>query len=186
MATKRGRKPQGPYADKSSVLTTRITTELREKLDRARKQHPEFRSLSQEVEHRLRRSFNEDEPIKELFGSKEAYAIARLVTFILDAVEGQTQRHWAENAFTVQTAGHAIAYVLAEFKGSDDEGVPEHLAGHYAGPRDAGEGTAKGLLFQLSSASDVPIDKPGRYYSKQAKDYPHLMSALGELGERLK
>lgn len=186
MATKRGRKPQGAYADKNSVLTTRITTELREKLDQAREQRPVTWSLSQEVEDRLRMSFNEDEPIKNRFGSMEAYGIARLLTLMLDQVESMTQRHWAENAFTVQTAGHAIAYVLAEFKGSDDEGIPEHLADYYPGPREAGEGTAKGLLFQLRSANEVPIDKPGRFYSKQAKIYPHLMSALGELGERLK
>lgn len=186
MAAKRGRKPQGPYTQKTSVLTTRITTELRENLDRARESHSRPYSLSQEVENRLRLSFEEDEQIENLFGSMETYAIARLVAEIMEQVEGMTQRHWAEDAFTVLATAQAINDVLIEFRASDDDAVPGHIAKYIKSPNEAGKAVAGGVLDQLRLASEQPINKPGRIYSKQAKLYPRLMSALGELGERLK
>lgn len=55
---KRGRKPKGEYHDKVSVFSTRITAQLRADLVDASERNT--RSLSQEVEHRLRRSLDGD------------------------------------------------------------------------------------------------------------------------------
>ena len=185
MAAKRGRKPQGPYADKTSTIATRVSTDLRDKLDRARQEHPRTWSLSQEIEHRLRLSFDEDEQIKNLFGSIETYAVARLFAEILNQVEGMTHRHWAEDGFTVLAASQAINDVLIEFRAGDDEAVPGHIAKYIKSPNEAGEAIAGGVLDQLRFADQALIDKPGRYYSDQAKLYARLKSALGDLGERL-
>jgi hypothetical protein len=54
-AKRRGPKPKGPFEDKRRTLTTRITESTRNKLDDAAK--ASGRSLSQEIEHRLGRSF---------------------------------------------------------------------------------------------------------------------------------
>lgn len=52
---KRGPRPQGPYADKRKTLTTRITGEMRNRLETAA--NDSGRSLSQEIESRLEQSF---------------------------------------------------------------------------------------------------------------------------------
>jgi hypothetical protein len=52
-----GRKPKGPISGKSAWLSTRISNDTRQRLDQAAKQND--RSLSQEIELRLRRSFAE-------------------------------------------------------------------------------------------------------------------------------
>lgn len=56
MAEKRpGPKPRGPFQDKRKTLTTRITEDTRARLDAAAQQTG--RSLSQEIELRLEKSF---------------------------------------------------------------------------------------------------------------------------------
>ncbi len=55
---KPGRPPAGPYEGKRKTLSTRITPELRDKLEAASK--ASGRSLSQEIELRLDRSFQTD------------------------------------------------------------------------------------------------------------------------------
>src|SRR5688572_13310257 len=74
---KRGPKPTGPYGDKTKVLSTRITAPTRAALERAAAKSK--RSLSSEIEYRLRRSFDEDQKIEEIFFSREIYAFVRLV-----------------------------------------------------------------------------------------------------------
>ena len=63
---KRGPTPKGEYADKRAVLSTRISAELRDALERAVKQNGH--TLSREVEHRLRRTFNDGQAATEMFG----------------------------------------------------------------------------------------------------------------------
>ena len=63
---KRGPTPKGEYADKRAVLSTRISAELRNALERAVKKNGH--TLSREVEHRLRRTFNGEQATAEMFG----------------------------------------------------------------------------------------------------------------------
>lgn len=74
---KRGPTPKGEYADKSAVLSTRISTELRAQLEKAVKRSG--LTLSREVEHRLRRSFQEETRYAETFGNKRNYRLMQLV-----------------------------------------------------------------------------------------------------------
>jgi hypothetical protein len=79
---KRGPAPKGEYAGKSKVLSTRIRPDTREALSTAAA--ASGRSLSQEIEHRLRRSFLEDGKISDLFGTREAFSIFRLAALALE------------------------------------------------------------------------------------------------------
>ena len=67
----------GEYAGKSSVFSTRIRPDLRRYLEKAAK--TSGRSLSQEVEHRLRRSFVEDDKIADAFGDRRTYRLMRMM-----------------------------------------------------------------------------------------------------------
>jgi hypothetical protein len=77
----KGPKPKGEYAGKSSVFSTRITPQLRKAIEKAAKSSG--RSVSQEVEHRLSRTFKEDADIVDVFGSRQTY---RLMRMMADAV----------------------------------------------------------------------------------------------------
>ena len=74
---KRGPPPKGEYADKSAVLSTRISAELRVHLENAAKASGS--TLSREIEHRLRRTFQEEKTTAEMFGGLQNYRLMQLV-----------------------------------------------------------------------------------------------------------
>ena len=86
----KGPAPKGEYVGKSSVFSTRIRPDLKESLEKAAKKSG--RSLSQEVEHRLRRSFVEDDKIADAFGDRRTFRIMRMMA---DAVTLLREQPWA-------------------------------------------------------------------------------------------
>jgi hypothetical protein len=81
---KRGPRPRGEYENKTAVFSTRIRPDTRRALEAARIKSG--RSLSQELEHRLRQSFHEDKVEITLFGNKQNAAIVRLLGLQIRAV----------------------------------------------------------------------------------------------------
>jgi hypothetical protein len=100
---KKGRKPKGEYSGKSLVFSTRITPQLRKALEKAA--NSSGRSVSQEVEHRLSRTFKEDGDIVDLFGSRQTY---RLMRMMADAVHVGSK-----DGEPVDWLSDPVAYVLA-------------------------------------------------------------------------
>jgi hypothetical protein len=78
---KRGPAPQGEYGGKTAVFSTRMRPDTRARLTRAAK--ASRRSLTQEMEHRLRGSFAEDDKAVEFFGSVQNAAICRLIGVVI-------------------------------------------------------------------------------------------------------
>jgi hypothetical protein len=78
---KRGPAPRGEYTDKSQVLSTRIRADTRAALVHAAKRSG--RSLSQEIEKRLRRTFTEDERIHEGFGTARNRALMKMIASVM-------------------------------------------------------------------------------------------------------
>src|SRR3954465_4329709 len=74
---KRGPKPNGEYSGKTSVFSTRIRPDTKARLIKAAASAP--RSLSQELEHRLRRTFAEDDKALEFFGDQETAALLKFI-----------------------------------------------------------------------------------------------------------
>jgi hypothetical protein len=106
-----GRKPKGEYEGKAAVLSTRITKELRQALTRSSK--VSGRSLSQEIERRLRRSFDEDRRFDETLGGRENYAILRLIAGVLNATSHKGD--WRENAEDFPYLIRAVVLTLSLF-----------------------------------------------------------------------
>jgi hypothetical protein len=79
---KRGPAPQGEYENKSQVLSTRIRADTRRALVSAAEKSG--RSLSQEIEHRLRRTFIEDNRIEDAFGNRRNYLLMRMIALALE------------------------------------------------------------------------------------------------------
>ena len=121
----KGPAPRGEYVGKSSVFSTRIRPDLRQKLDQAAKKSG--RSLSQEIEHRLRRTFVEDEKISDSFGDRRTFLLMRMMAMAI-RFKGDDKRpgEWLENPDDFEIAIAAALSVLEAVRppGAVDSGNP--------------------------------------------------------------
>jgi hypothetical protein len=77
---RRGPPPKGEYGGKigrTAVLSTRLQPDTRARLVAAKT--ASGRSLSQELEHRLRRTFIEEDKAVEFYGTEQNAAVVRLI-----------------------------------------------------------------------------------------------------------
>lgn len=120
----RGRRPQGNYKGKTKVLSTRITAELSAALRQsaAIKGH----SVSQEIEHRLRRSFGEDLGIIERFGNRRNYAVLRLISSYMDALykPGDLDASWLDDPYIFAQLERAVALMFDQLRPAGDARPP--------------------------------------------------------------
>jgi len=108
----KGPRPKGEYVGKSSVFSTRIRPDLRKSLERAAK--TSGRSLSQEVEHRLRRSFVEDDKIADAFGDRRTYRLMRLMSDALQlSQKHENDENWLDDWSRFRLALAAMGSVVA-------------------------------------------------------------------------
>ena len=131
---KRGPRPRGPYADKRKTLTTRITNKTRESLDAAAKATD--RSLSQEIEFRLERSFLQDEAdervreavledVYESFGTeKKTFLIMRALASVAQMAEQITGKSWLEDPGTNRLANSMISEAINRYGPAKTDEVP--------------------------------------------------------------
>jgi hypothetical protein len=140
----KGPRPKGEYVGKSSVFSTRIRPDLRKRLEVAAK--TSGRSLSQEVEHRLRRSFVEDDKIADAFGDRRTYRLMRLMAdaIHLSQKDGhQNDEGWLHDPFRFRVALAAMRSVveaiepytpsLGEVEDADFHSATDHLGAVVAG-----------------------------------------------------
>jgi len=120
----RGRPPRGEFSGKTRNINTRITGELRQRLDHAAKEHN--RSLSQEIEMRLTRSFDEErDRTTSAFGTAATYALFRMATETVKMVEEWTGERWLRDRFTFEIAAAAISSVVTSFAPTGPLEAPE-------------------------------------------------------------
>jgi hypothetical protein len=184
----KGRKPKGEYAGKSLVFSTRITPKTREDLERAANQSG--RSLSQEVEYRLRRSFVEDEHIADNFGDRQTYRVMRMMADAAHIAEEPFLKmkddkrfegakwDWLNNPAAFLMARKAIISILDRF---EPEGPPPPAEVEQAGEA---LGTAlAGLLFLKILEADVTMPPDRRSRASVAKiDLQGLLDRPGTFG----
>ena len=124
----KGPAPRGEYVGKSSVFSTRIRPDLRKSLEMAAKRSG--RSLSQEVEYSLRRSFIEDEKIADAFGDRRTYRLMRMMADAIDfssaKLVGAGKHDWLNNPFAFELAKNAIAAVLERVAPEASAALPEY------------------------------------------------------------
>jgi uncharacterized protein (DUF1778 family) len=144
-----GRKPKGPLKGKSATITTRITPETRVALEEAAA--ASGRSLSQEIEIRLRHSVGPDEK-----RAKHIKAAEELIRLAAEETERLTGLGWLTDRFTAEALRHAIDHLLGRFAPPPDgeRRVPariERLAS--AMPNDTGDAYRRPISLGLMEAS---------------------------------
>jgi hypothetical protein len=155
MARKRapggGRKPRGEFHGKAATLTTRITAWTREALDRAAEKND--RSLSQEVERRLRDSIRND-----LSRDRRPHvrALGEAFMLMILGVERRTGRRWLDDAFTAASIRHGLNFLISHFGPSGTLGLPEKLKDAAAKlPRDLAHHYVEPTQIGLTEAGAV-------------------------------
>jgi hypothetical protein len=103
----RGRPKLKDEDRRSEPVSVRLTPALRKQLEEARRSPDGDNTLSQEIELRLRRSFNIDGEIAKKFGTPGAYAFARMIADGIETVEilcsssaHDDVRRWLDDRFT--------------------------------------------------------------------------------------
>jgi hypothetical protein len=104
-----GRKPRGEFRGKSETLATRVMPSTRAALDRAARKNK--RSLSQEVEYRLRLS---------MFDARKNYAkhiraLGEAVMLVAQFVERASEKRWNEDAFTGEALRRGVELLISHF-----------------------------------------------------------------------
>jgi hypothetical protein len=109
---RRGPAPKGEYGGKSSVLSTRITADLRDWLERASK--TSGRTLSQEIENRLRETFREEKELTDRFGTYRTALVLQVVALVLNAMRNpeNPKAEWLDDPQAFQLAKDAIDHTL--------------------------------------------------------------------------
>lgn len=109
---RRGPAPKGDYADKAATISTRITQELRDRIEAAAKKSG--RSLSQEMETRLRRTFREEDELAKQFGSPEAARVFQALAVTLNMIRNpeNPEADWLHDPYAFALAADAIHTTL--------------------------------------------------------------------------
>jgi hypothetical protein len=110
--TRRGPAPKGDYANKAATISTRITQDLRDWLEKAAKKSG--RSLSQEMETRLRRTFREEDDLAKKYGSADAARVFQAIAVTLNMIRNpeNPDADWLHDPYAFALAADAINATL--------------------------------------------------------------------------
>src|SRR5262245_25188042 len=124
---KRGPQPKGEYGQhgrRTAVISTRLQNDTRARLVSAAK--AKGRSLSQELEHRLRRTFIEDDKTVEFYGNEKTAAVVKLIGAVIQSTattispNSKKKYEWLEHQFVFDSVVAAIRHVLLWFRPGGD------------------------------------------------------------------
>lgn len=178
---KRGPPPKGEYSGKSKVLSTRIRPDTRAALEAAKKESR--RSLSQEIEHRLQRTFVEDDKIEAALGGRQNFAIMRLITNVMQSTRNVGKKaDWRTDPYAFDQMLKAVNAVLLALRppGDPPSSMDQILD---AGGHSQGIGNAITALTEVQTADpSLPLHKGTRRDQRNR----FLLADLGELAGRPK
>ena len=110
---KRGPAAKGEFGDKSAVLSTRISADLRAWLEKAKAESG--LTLSREIEFRLRRTFTVDETIKESFGSRRNRALMKMLSMAMETTsrpDSSSERDWMDDPWLFDQVVRTLNNIL--------------------------------------------------------------------------
>jgi hypothetical protein len=125
---KRGRPLKPEASRKSEPVSIRLTAELRARLDAERTSADPPRTLSQEIEQRIRESFDFDKSIQKLLGGNDYhYWLLRIIAQQMALLEYQTGRRFVKDRYTFNQVKLTINTILDRLKPAGRAAAPEHL-----------------------------------------------------------
>jgi hypothetical protein len=122
MVRKQGRPPKDDDVKKAAHINTRITEELKTKLDSAAAESR--RTLSQEIAERLEQSFRQSAHAGD---SRETRLLLDTIAKAMSEIEEVTGELWHANPFTFREVARAVAGIVAVFRPPGKCRVPVHF-----------------------------------------------------------
>lgn len=202
MVTKRkrpGRPPRGSPGGKTSAFSTRITPELRKRLEQGR--DASGHSLSDEIERRLWRTFEIDDGTAQLradldaerrqlhaefdgerakfegaFGTGLNYSALRVIAEMMKNLETATGKSWADDPWCFDQLVLGIQRLMREWRPSGTAEKPVPMLPWRKLPDEFGEWLAEHQLAVLDLTSE---HETGAHYSSV-----RIKQDLGALGTR--
>ena len=155
---KRGPQPKGEYGGKirrTAVLSTRLQPDTRARLSEAAK--VSGRSVSQELEHRLRRTFTDDDKAVEFYGNEQNAAVVKLIGATINSTAVRTaakqKYEWLKEQWLFDDVMDAIVHMLLWFRPGGDSGRQQITLS-------SGTNLANQLISEIRSADpSLPITK---------------------------
>jgi hypothetical protein len=135
---KRGR-PTGPAGRKSAQLSIRIAPDLRAKLEAVVRADESGRSLSQEIEARLRLSFGEEQRRQDEFGGPTTYWLFRILAGQIGGIEHDTGHRFWKDRYTFEECIELVVDTFKPLKPSGRRKVPKDLEDFPLGKHRAAE-----------------------------------------------
>jgi hypothetical protein len=196
MARKRrpggGRKPASS-SGAAKHFNTRIAPDVRRRLEQEAERNN--RTLSREIESRLRESVEFPDYVRKRFGNQLNYALAHYVAEAAKGIDLRTGKSWRNDAYSGQALRMCVDIILRHVTNDGPIDIPEPVRQSaeafaravpqappeqiefYKSPAGAGQSVALGLIDQLQMLDTPPPNQPGVYYA----DHIHLMPKLGKL-----
>ena len=174
MAKRPGPKPRGEFEDKSAVFSTRIRADTRDWLEETRKESG--RSMSQQVEHLLRRAREEDGKIEKAFGGRRNYALMRIISAVAETITTTKERakgDWLDDPYRFDQVQQAVNAVLDAIR-------PAGEIGEAPGPKLQGKIAAYEALREIQIADGSLPPKAGARKHVAGK----IKADLGDVVER--
>jgi hypothetical protein len=173
---KRGPQPKGEYGgkgDRTAVFSTRLRPETRNRLVAAAK--TSGRSLSQELEHRLRWTFSEDDLGVKLYGTEQNAAVVNLIGATIQSVSTRNsvgrKHEWLKEQWLFDDVMTAIRHVLLWFRPGGDSGLRQITFG-------SGTDRADQLINEIRSSDPSLLITKG---SARQHTMARLKEKLGDL-----
>lgn len=193
---KRGPKPADEFGDQKAVLSTRITQHTRDALEAAAALSG--RPLSREVEYRLRRSFDEDEKLVDLFGGRQLFALMRAISSAMmvagtgwvSSISDKSRRSvdWLNDPDAYQRVVQATNAVLEALRPPGERSPPAELVevlGHKFDPNQMAAGLARLMMEEIGEASPTQ-PAPNEQVKATQFLFRRIASDLGQAHQRLK
>ena len=134
---KRGRPPKDAASRKSAQLGLRISPTLRAQLEEARLSADPERTLSSEIEFRLRTSFQTPQTEIERFGGPENYWLCRTIAERAAGMQQQTGKAWWTDRYSFDEFFTMVTEFLDYFRPRGGRVVPARLKGYDLGKQTA-------------------------------------------------
>jgi hypothetical protein len=117
---------------RTEPVTIRLSKSLRAQLEQSRKSSNAGRSLSHEIELRLKQSFDLDGQIKKRFGSTGTYWILQLIANGILLLENNVNRgrddlRWLDDRFMFEQVEAIAATVFDHFRPTGKRTRPAHM-----------------------------------------------------------
>jgi hypothetical protein len=158
---KRGRPPLKAEERRSEPVGIRLTKAVRDQLEKARHSPEGDKTLSQEIELRLRQSFSLEEDIRKRFGGRGTYWILQLIAEAIGLIEKNClgdppQEHWFDDPYTFDQVTSMIDAMLGYLKPRGKRTIPKHMQRPLLKQQQFGPSIAAYVLAGVETAAKYP------------------------------